>query len=766
MTLESQHPNFIETRRARTIRARLISAGSAMALALGGGAYAQSDEIVVTAQKREQTLQEVPISISVVDGGDIKDQGIFSILDLSINMPGVSVFDSGTINVALIRGVGTEGNLGFEQSVGFFLDDIYLSRSRLNELIFLDIDRVEVLKGPQGTLFGKNTVAGAINITSKKPTDEFEGYLNGLYEFNHGELLLTGAVSGPISDRVRGRVALRYGSMDGFLTNDATGEKEPQREDVSGRVSLEADVSDNLVASASYQFEVLKEDGNRNQTTQCSAFDQFVLGFLMLPVDDCTPDTHKSSYGDPALFGGVFTKNFKDITAHLGRFQLDWTIPGHTVTAITTYTDMDYDDANDADVTALSALHFEVEEQLEQWTQEIRLTSTDNETVDYIVGAYYQAQHFVNGQDLHVYDPSVPLAVTRVGLFDQETDMIALFAQADLHVTDALTLTGGLRYTHEKKSAMKNQFFAGAGTRAEIPMLTDLGPLGASHTLSDSRTVNKLTPMVGIDYDITDGVMGYFRYSTGFKSGGFDAFGARLTPANFGFDDESVTSYEAGLKTVFAEGRGSFNLALFRSKFDDLQVSIFPGGGGLAIDFIVGNAAKVISQGVEVDAAFTLAEGVRISGAATFLDAEYDEFMNTACYSGQTLADGCVGGVQDISGRPVQYAPDIAANIGLDLRHDITAGLYAAARFELSYSSDYFRTSDLDPGNVEDDATRINARVGLYDGNDRWNIAFVGRNLTNEQTLLFQNDHPAFAGGYYGYIERPRTLAIQTEISF
>jgi len=444
------------------------------------------DEIVVTAQYREQSLQDVPISVSVIDGDFIQKQSIEKMADLQFSVPNFTMAESGIGTNVFIRGIGSGNNQGFEQSVGIYVDGIHHGRAQQSRAPFLDLARVEVLRGPQSILFGKNSVAGALNITTARPTEEFEGSISLAYEPNDDEKEATLVLSGPVSDKVRVRLAARYHDLDGYIENLTLGQNEPNQEDWTIRGTAEFDVNENLTATLKVErseFDVLGRnieiDGEIAPTAGPFAglqYSQILAGAFGqdASVLNNTLDGKRHANGD-------FSNNQQTEVV----FTLDWQMGDHVLTSISGYSDFKFDDNCDCDFTGGDVFTLPLSEQFEQYSQEIRLTSPGGETVDYILGAYFQTSNHgyqdaleVTGTSVLVpllngnpgFAPFAPLfgalGVTGAGdLFANtaaprdakvDAEVYSAFAQVSWHMSDRFTLQLGGRLTHETKEGSRN----------------------------------------------------------------------------------------------------------------------------------------------------------------------------------------------------------------------------------------------------------------------------------------------------------------------
>ena len=392
---------------------KLVLSTLAAAVIAANAANAQKlEEVVVTAQARTESLQDVSVSMVAMIGETIKDFGITRAEEFAADMPAVTIAQNPIGNFVFIRGIGTPGaNQGIDQSVSIFHDGVYMGRHQLSRAPFFDLDRVEVLRGPQSILFGKNTIGGAISVHTAKPTDEFEGLVSGLYG-SYGEQELTGVISGPITDSLRGRLAVRGYQMDGYIDNVMNGQEGPVRDDQTIRAQLAWDATDTLTITAKWEQSDFEQT---QQTTQLAIFNPFdagaaatnALNQALVAVATGTDgveryDEERAVINDGgALLGQVVPvfaglpgfpdlPEYSDNSMEVGQVTIDWDLGDHTLTSITAYASYDYRDVCDCDFAALPLIQVDATEDYSQFSQEVRLTSAAGEKLEYIAGFYYQ----------------------------------------------------------------------------------------------------------------------------------------------------------------------------------------------------------------------------------------------------------------------------------------------------------------------------------------------------------------------------------------
>jgi iron complex outermembrane recepter protein len=672
------------------------------------------EEVVVTARKQEESLQDVSISVSVMSGEYIDDNGLTRLANVSELIPGVTVAPSPVGDGLFIRGIGSGENQGFEMSVGTFVDGVYYGRGRSSRQPFLDAERVEVLRGPQPTLFGKNIVGGAFNITSRKPTDEKEAALDVYWEPEYNTYQTTGILSGPVSDELAMRVVARVATTDGYISNSLNGNDETARDDWMLRGTAVWTPSSALSITFKAEYANNELDGGRAQLSQAAP----ALAGLSSAVDpraEFDLDFNKSGPGTLA----PFNKEFDDSTASAGVMTIEWNLSDQsTLTSISSFSGYEVDYSFDVDFAPISFIHQMWDQEYDTWAQEIRLSSREGETISYMAGIYLSNEDLSNDKDLPVNFAAVPpLAGLPSGLrlqhFDQETSTQSAFGQLTWSATDDLSLVFGLRYTRDKKEAKKDLFWTTIGSTTPVDALGGLFSsigLGTPHNYQDlSRTTTNWSGNLTAEYRVGD-IMFYGSYTEGFKSGGFDESNTTGLIPDIIFDDENVKSVELGFKSRLLDDQMQLNVAVFRSEYDNLQVSTL----GVA-SLVVGNAAASTTQGIDVDAQWALSERLLLSMSYQGLDASYDDYPTGACYFGQP------GPFCDLSGEDLQYAPNSAGTIKLQWDDQLTSSWRYKIDVDTVYTSDFYTAGDLDPFLKMDSYTKWNARVAVYSEDEKWN---------------------------------------------
>ncbi|MFT6311297.1 MAG: outer membrane receptor protein involved in Fe transport, partial [Porticoccus sp.] len=442
---------------------------SAFALAITASsfssiAFSQNDltleEVMVTAQKRSQSLQDVPLAITALDGLTLRQNNITTLAEISNYVPNFQQTRSGISNVILIRGTGSGANNGFEQSVGTFRDGVYMGRARQTIMPLYDLARVEVVKGPQTILFGKNTIAGAVSIISAAPTDEFEGYVSAAISSFDG-YKAEAVVSGSLGDTTRGRIALRKDHTDGWLHNDFFDQNVPEVDNYAARGKFEWDLNENITMGLMAERTLRQSAGTDTELISANALSS-PNGGIPPQIDGVESNfNYHSNIGNVAPLNEGITEVEVDIYNTLLRF--DVSLGEYSVTSITGFTGFTYDAKADLDSSPKNIIGaIGSKESYDQLSQEFQFKSPLGQTFEYITGIYLQTSTFENDTDvgiqLSTLSPAIPTFVDglRIGRDKQTTDTISAFASGTWNIEDNFRIKAGVRYTYEKKDLEKS----------------------------------------------------------------------------------------------------------------------------------------------------------------------------------------------------------------------------------------------------------------------------------------------------------------------
>ena len=770
-----------------------------LALCIPAGlAHAQLDEIIVTSQKREQGLQDVPISISAVPGALLEDRSIDSLEDMSSSIPNLTIADGQIDSTISIRGVQTGANKGFEQSVGMYLDGISYGRSQLVRTPLVDLERVEVLRGPQPTLFGKNAIAGAVSVVSAAPTDTFEGKVSASYEIEHEEVQLLGVVSGPITENTTGRLVASYRESDGYILNTTLNRKEPQRDEIYVRGKLRWDDGGSILLNFKGEyasFDKLGYNMENNNALGTYTVNPFFSGAVPgLDPIDVTEDYRRQS-------GEVNSQN----EMYNGVFDANIDIGDHVLTLISGYVEYETTELLDVDYTALDILDGTNQgEEYQQFSQEIRLTSPGGEKIDYIAGLFFQngslnvTDEVFLGSFLNLVPGLGPLAGTYTDRkYEQSSNLYSVFAQADFNLADNITFTAGARFSHEDKKGSRNLAVTAlpgvasinipnpvAGTMDPRAPLNNLAEFMwstvlniAPHQISGEFGEDTFDPLLRVQYGATENIDLYASYTGGSKAGGFDIRSNSIpgsplvqgrAAGTFKFDGERAENYEIGAKMKW--DRAQLNISAFRTDYADLQTNIFDG----VLSFLVQNAAGAKSQGIEADGRFLVSDTIQLYGSGAYLDYKFTDFQQSQCYF-QEVPTSVAGGVSfcDRSGARVRFAPEFTGNFGLDFENDISDAFVLDANINVDVSSSYFVSTDNAPAQVQDSYTKLGGQLGISGGDGTWRLSVIGDNLTNERIKVGGGTLPlagTLTGGtgiaYDSLYARPRNITFKLDYNF
>jgi iron complex outermembrane receptor protein len=743
----------------------------------------ESNDIVVTARRRDENAQDVPIALSVVGADTLEATGNFSLGQVQQLVPSLQVFSFNPRNVN-IRGLGSNvalTNDGLENGVGIYIDNVYYGRVGQSQFDLVDLQQIEVLRGPQGTLFGKNTTAGAINITTRAPSfdPEFSGEVTlGDYGYHQ----LRGSLSAPlIGESVAFRLSIADTHRDGFLTNVHDDSEAQDYDNFTARGQLlikpSTDVSIKLIGDYSSQRQnyVLNVLSNYFGTYDNGAAipNNFVdrvtrAGYTPLPFKPFDRLGDSDSHYQANMKGYGLSG------------QLDWDLGGAALTSITAYRWWDWDPANDGDSTGLPVItKAQQANRQRQFSQEVRIASTGERTINYVIGAYYFWQ-IIRGYGATAYGaaaanwnlPAVPAAVGDAALngfqadstSTPETKSYALFGQSTWNATDALKLTVGLRYTHEKKQGEYHQYHVAGVDLSTLPtaIATPAAAIRAQFNpvtdLSTSFTDNSLSGLVNLSYAVAPDALVYASYSRGNKSGGLNlaALPAGVNPQ---VRPEKVDAFELGLKSQFLDRRVTFNLAGYWTEISDYQTAITEQVAN-TVNFrqYIANIPKVRSRGVEADLIYAPTRLIRFSAAASYTDATYLDYTNAP----QAPENLNLSGIQDLTGERLAGVPEFTYTLGADLAQPVSrwgardVELYGHADFShrssFNTSSSNSRYADVPGYGV------LNARIGVRTDDARWDVSIWARNLTD--TEYFQTLSAGNTGLVTALIGEPRTWGV------
>ncbi|WP_287938965.1 TonB-dependent receptor [Sphingopyxis sp.] len=710
------------------------------------GASGSGNEIIVTAQKRAQNIQDVPISMEVVSGQRLDDFNSNDIKAVMNYTPNVFVQSTAGNDVIYIRGFGSPpANFAFDQSVSLYVDGVYAGRSRQAQAPFFDLARVEVLRGPQGALFGKNTAAGAVSVVSAGPTDRFEGKLTANYNFDFKGTDFSGYLSGPLTDTLSARLAMKVLNQQGYIRNLATDHDDPEIKQQLLRLTMKWE------PSANFDYTAKVEYANRD----------VVGGITVSSPLTSAQDPHLTRYLDKSALGDEGTKTKSVMISGTGNIA----IGDYTLTSVTGYSWFNANIVNGFDQTipggggafTNNSVYNSFPERFEQFSQEIRLLSPTGRTFDFIVGAYYDHGKYRLDQlqGFNIADLFGSPYFGRIdSRFNQTSESWSLFGQGTLNLADTFRVIGSLRYSHTSKDA-------------DFASRLVYGPFAIRPISSADGSLSEgnVDPSVTVQFDVAPRIMLYATYGRGSKSGGFVSNTLGTTNATFAFKPERSTNYEAGVKSTLFDGKVVANVSVYDTQFKNLQVSVYQPASS---SYLTGNAASATSKGIEGSLALYLSPNLDITASGAYQDIKYDDYPGAACLASQPST--CTPATNNLAGYRLAYTSKWTGNVsahgrvplGDDLKLDITG--VAAGR------SKYFDSDNQSPiFGIQKGYVKLDLRVQLSDADERWFLAFVGKNLTNELTTGSAFNLPAPITAVPRailYLEPPRNLSIEAGFKF
>jgi iron complex outermembrane receptor protein len=717
-----------------------------------------TNEIIVTAQKREQNLQNVPISMEVVSGAKLAEFNTSDIKAVMNYTPNVFVQSTAGNDVIYIRGFGSPpANFAFDQSVSLYVDGIYAGRNRQAQAPFFDLARVEVLRGPQGALFGKNTAAGAVSVVSAGPTKDFEGALTGLYNFDHKGTDFSGYLSGPITDTLGARFAYKIVNQDGYIYNRATDHDDPEIKSQLLRLTVKWEPSSNFDYTAKVEY------GNR----------ELIGGITVSSPLTSGQDPQTSRYLERTALGDEGNKNKSVMISGVGNLALG----DFTLTSVTGYSwfkskivnGFDQTIPNSGGAHTVNSVYNAFPERFDQISQEIRILSPTGKTFEFIAGAYYDKSNYTLEQYQGFNIPSLTIPGVFVGpyfgridsTFNQKAESWSVFAQGTFNVTDAFRAIGSIRYSHTKKDG---DF---AARLAYAPNGVNGRPFALRPISSAVGSISEgnVDPSVTLQYDIAPRIMLYATWGRGSKSGGFVSNTLGTTSATFTFEPEQSENFEGGIKSTLFDGKVVANLSAYHTKFKDLQVSVYQPATS---SYLTGNAAAATSKGLEGSLSIYPIPNFDISASAAYSDIKYDDYPGAACLASQPVT--CTPATNNLAGYPVAYSSKYTGSVTAHARFDLSSDLKFDITGVASARSKYFNSDNQSPiFGVQGGYAKLDLRVQLADQDDSWHVALVGKNLTNEKTIGSAFNLPAPITPVPRailYLEPTRNISVEAGIKF
>ncbi len=727
------------------------------------------EEVVVTARRRAESLQDSPVSITAVTANDITNRSLNTISDIAEFTPNLEFSSSAPIGgagnaaIVFIRGIGqTDFIVTTDSGVGLFLDGVYLGRAVGGVFDTMDFERIEVLRGPQGTLFGKNTIGGAISLVSQKPQDEFSGNAR-IVTGSRNRIDVNGAVNLPIVDnKLMARVAFSSNDQDGYTRRLGDGKLLGDRNSSSARGTIRWLPRENLEV-------LLSGDGYRQRMNGApitlgyadpSAQLAGLYNILVAPAFGTqydsrwiTDDPHTTNATGPA---------FSDTDVWGTSATITWETGPATLKSISGYRQLTSEFGRDADGSPLPYVETIDRVEQDQFSQELQLSGLALDSrLNWLIGAYYFREDATQRTNVNLgvglYDaleslpgplfPGGPGGAgnpANAGLDLQilsdlavKNTSYAAFGQASYALTEKFSITAGLRYTYDKKNLVSSLYRENAGVFAFPPTLQE-------------ENWDSFSPKASLEYKWTDALMTYASVSRGFKSGGFNGrpvAAEALRP----FDPEFVTSYEAGLKSEWLDRRLRLNAAYYYTDYKDIQLTIATAAQDGSFIFVTENAAKGRVQGFEIEMQARPAQGLEITGGVGYTDAQYTELDPGATVTLDTK---------------FPKAPKWSLNGAIQYSVPVDDFVIVTIRGDYAYKSKLFHDPINSPGGSQDGYSLINAKLSLSNMDETWQLALFGKNLTNKNYMTNAYGDAINFGYTETYYGPPREWGLSLEARF
>ncbi len=722
----------------RAVVMRIIGSGVAVVSLLAmtnqvtaeqeSGAYSSVlEEITVTATRREKGIQDVPISISAFQGRYIESMGITNSRSLESLTPGLQV-QGGFSNSSPqwnIRGIGSNGfDISDVGGVGVYVDDVYLNSNVGQGFSFYDTERVEVLRGPQGTLFGANTTGGAIQFVSKRPSGEF-GANGSLTIGKFGQRKIEGAFEFPVSDKLAVRAAYFSDENDGVAYNAFLQEDAAKTDTSAWRVTAVYEPAENLevVFRAWHSNDTGNELVTYNQGTfvpgTAGSPGNFVAGTLCSQAAQAAFQCVDGfGYSQQAAYSGYHTyegdqRDTSDISSDAAVLRVVWDVADVTITSVSAYKSGSRFLLTNIDASREAFFTEEYDSDVDQYTQEFRVASAGDGDFDWVGGVFYL---FEEGHDSYVFT-FPPDGIWRE--YDLERTNLSIFAEGDYHITDKLSLTGGLRYSTDEIDAIDyfsnsytypDGFVPNVRTTEEFMRANQTGVSISNFTQGSDSTA--VTGRAIIRYQFAEDMSTYSSFSRGYRAGSFNGVAFSSSALTF-VDPEYVDAFEVGVKSEFWDGRARLNVSAFHNDYTDLQVTTL-----VSLDFQLTNAGSATSQGMDIELELQPTDRLFSRFGLSFLDAEYEEFIST---------------VGDLAGAELENAPSVTFNGLVRYEIPVAGGNLITLQTDFSYKGEHYQDFSNHRASIQDGYWLANASINFGPEDARYGIKAWVKNLTDEE---------------------------------
>jgi iron complex outermembrane recepter protein len=690
--------------------------------AFGAKAMPVVEELLVSAQMRPENAQQLALAIGVYDAAFIARTGANSLTDLEVTVPNINFGRGGrsTRGEIAIRGIGDfSRNIGMDARVAVYIDDVLTGRSSSFDQGLLDVARIEILRGPQGTLAGANALAGAINIITQKPHDKFSAQLD-LEAGDYEQRSLVGKVNIPLTDDLYGSLLLGKKQQDGFMRNLTLNRNLQGVDRDLAKLKLRYLGVDNLTLDLGLDY--LRDN---TQATNAEALANGLFnGYTSAPAPYVV--AHDAAEFEQRQLQGV---SFNAVYEAASGYQL---------TAISALRESEFSELSEEDYSPLDVASSLFDERTKQVSQEFRLASPKYERFDYVVGAYFLDQDISTQRSATTgiyFRPAPNKFVTTPAAVGVQS--AALYVHGTYELSERWQVTTGARYQREEKTI-------------DYSILDTTGLFFNVKDLHDQQSFNELLPKVAVNFQVNPNTLFYASIARGYKSGGWNADFIK-TLENFRFSPEYALNYELGAKAQFLDGLVTANSALFVTKLRDFQVFQFvpttqAGGSLLSLT----NAGKVTSQGLELDIGWQIIPSLRLSFNSAFTHAKFDSFKN----------GGGLG--VDYDKKYLPYAPEHSYFVALDYARPLRADAEFYGHLDYGYSASYFSNPNNRPENTVPLQYQANARLGLELG-AQWDISIWVKNLTDEVNLRQRSE--SFIGVPRGFYNPPRSCGLAINFS-